>query len=144
MSTLAALDFELPTRNVRPVRTRLRAVLLGCGTVNSGVLEGLEAMPDEIEVSAVVTRRRRDIDTGRSAWLTDIAAAFDTGPDLIVDGLPDCPAAEKALALAVERGIHVVSANKAVIARRPDLEAKAREGSALRLFGSRGRRGSRA
>lgn len=126
MTQLAALDFELPTRNLRPARPRLRAVLLGCGTVNSGVLEGLASMPEAVEVSAVVTRRPRDIEAGRSVWLTDIQAAFDTGPDVVVDGLPDCPAAEKALALAVERGIHVVSANKAVIARRPDLEAKAR------------------
>lgn len=125
MSTLAALDFELPKRNVRPARTRLRAVLLGCGTVNSGVLEGLDSMPDAVEVSAIVTRRPRDIQAGRAAWLTDIRDAFDTGPDLVVDGLPDCAAAEKALTLAVERGIHVISANKAVIARRPDLEARA-------------------
>ena len=123
MTQLAALDFELPSRNVRPLRTRLRAVLLGCGTVNSGVLDGLAEMSGAVEVSAVVTRRARPGKDGRTAWLTDIRDAFDTGPDLVIDGLPDCPAAEKALELAVERGIHVVSANKAVIARRPDLEA---------------------
>ena len=128
--TLAALDFELPTKPARSPRNRLRAVLLGCGTVNSGVLDGLAEMPDAIEIAAVVTRRpRTSTDTGsdvRTAWLTDIRDAFDTGPDLVIDGLPDSPAAEKALSLAVERGIHVVSANKAVIARRPDLEARAR------------------
>lgn len=126
MTQLAALDFELPSRNVRPLRTRLRAVLLGCGTVNSGVLDGLAEMSGAVEVSAVVTRRPRPGKDGRTAWLTDIRDAFDTGPDLVIDGLPDCPAAEKALELAVERGIHVVSANKAVIARRPDLEVRAR------------------
>lgn len=126
MTQLAALDFELPSHNVRPLRTRLRAVLLGCGTVNSGVLDGLAEMSEAVEVSAVVTRRPRPGKDGRTAWLTDIRDAFDTGPDLVIDGLPDCPAAEKALELAVERGIHVVSANKAVIARRPDLEVRAR------------------
>ena len=129
MTQLAALDFEPPAHKNRPGRARLRAVLLGCGTVNSGVLEGLAAMPESIEITAIVTRRPRDIPAGslagRAAWLTDIRAAFDTGPDIVIDGLPDCPAAQTALALAVERGIHVISANKAVIARRPDLEAKA-------------------
>jgi homoserine dehydrogenase len=130
MSSVAALEYDLTPTVTRTKRPRLRAVLLGCGTVNAGVLEGLESLADRIEVAAVVTRRRRaetgDSTKNRTAWLTDIKAAFDTGPDLIIDGLPDCPAAEKALDLAVERGIHVISANKAVIARRPDLEARAR------------------
>ncbi|WP_203291591.1 homoserine dehydrogenase [Maricaulis parjimensis] len=124
MANLAALELDRPETATRPAR--LRVVLLGCGTVNTGVLDALELMPDRIEIAAVVTRRRRPGQTGRTAWLTDIRDAFDTGPDLVIDGLPDCPAAEKALDLAVERGIHVISANKAVIARRPDLEARAR------------------
>ena len=124
MANLAALELDRPETAPRPAR--LRVVLLGCGTVNTGVLDALELMPDRVEIAAVVTRRRRPGQTGRTAWLTDIRDAFDTGPDLVIDGLPDCPAAEKALDLAVERGIHIISANKAVIARRPDLEARAR------------------
>ncbi|RKQ96124.1 homoserine dehydrogenase [Maricaulis maris] len=126
MSLVAALDYPLHTMPATALTPRLRVVLLGCGTVNAGVLAGLEAMEAQVEIAAIVTRKPRRRGDERYAWLTDLAAAFDTGPDLVIDGLPDCAAAEKALALAVERGIHVISANKAVIARRPDLEARAR------------------
>ncbi|WP_291841957.1 homoserine dehydrogenase [Maricaulis sp.] len=126
MSLVAALDYPLHTLPAAALAPRLRVVLLGCGTVNAGVLAGLDAMASRIEIASIVTRKPRRKGDDRFAWLTDITAAFDTGPDLVIDGLPDCAAAEKALALAVERGIHVISANKAVIARRPDLEARAR------------------
>ncbi|WP_304073793.1 homoserine dehydrogenase [Maricaulis maris] len=126
MSLVAALDYPLDLAPTTALKPRLRVVLLGCGTVNSGVLAGLEDMPGQVEIAAIVTRRPRNESEGAYAWLTDLTAAFDTGPDLVIDALPDCAAAEKALALAVERGVHVISANKAVIARRPDLEAKAR------------------
>ncbi|WP_323760368.1 hypothetical protein [Maricaulis sp.] len=126
MSLVAALDYPLDTVPTAALTPRLRVVLLGCGTVNAGVLAGLEAMPAQVEIAAIVTRKPRRKPDDRYAWLTDLNAAFDTGPDLVIDALPDCAAAEKALALAVERGVHVISANKAVIARRPDLEARAR------------------
>ena len=127
MTLVAALDYPLSPAPVAAHAPRLRVVLLGCGTVNAGVLAGLEAMADRVEIAAIITRKPRRKGDDRYAWLTDIHAAFDTGPDLVIDALPDCATAEKALALAVERGIHVISANKAVIARRPDLEARARK-----------------
>lgn len=126
MSLVAALDYPLDTVPATALKPRLRVVLLGCGTVNAGVLAGLETLETQVEIAAIVTRKPRRKRDDRYAWLTDLNAAFDTGPDLVIDALPDCAAAEKALALAVERGVHVISANKAVIARRPDLEARAR------------------
>ena len=127
MSIVAALDYTPVHAAPRPKgRQRVRAVLLGCGTVNAGVLEQLGQMEDRIEVAAIVTRKPRSGGDERHAWLTDGKAAFDTGPDLVIEALPDGATAEKLLDLAVERGIHVISANKAVIARRPDLEARAR------------------
>jgi len=126
MSLVAALDYPLDTVPAVALKPRLRVILLGCGTVNTGVLAGLETMDTRIEIAAIVTRKPRRNGDQSYAWLTDLNAAFDTGPDLVIDALPDCPAAEKGLTLAVERGVHVISANKAVIARRPDLEARAR------------------
>lgn len=118
----------------RPHDQRLRAVLLGCGTVNGGVLERLPDLADKVEIAAIVTRRSRtEIDPDR-AWLTELGAAFDTGPDLVIEALPDCPAAEKALTCAAERGIHIVSANKAVFARRPDIADTAETNGAQTRF----------
>jgi homoserine dehydrogenase len=129
----AVLEYPPKTSTPNTANPRLRAVLLGCGTVNTGVLERLGEFGDSIEVSAIVTRRKRldhDLDT---AWLTEPSAAFDTGPDVIIEALPDCPAADKALTLAAERGIHIISANKGILARRPELEAHAaRRGATVR------------
>lgn len=118
---------------------RLRAVLLGCGTVNTGVLDGLGLLGEAIEVSAIVTRRKRPGADPAIARLTQVQDAFDTGPDVVIEAMPDCPAAEKALALAAERGIHIISANKAILARRPDLETQAAiRGASVRYSASVG------
>ena len=111
-------DSVKPCSENRP-RT-MRAVMLGCGVVNGGVLGHL---PEAVKVNAIVTRRPRDF--AGAVGLTELGAAFDTGPDLVIEALPDGEFAEKALAKAVECGAHIVSANKSVIARRPDLEAAA-------------------
>lgn len=134
MSASIALDTR-PARAARPAtRTRLRAVLLGCGTVNGGVLERLDRFKNRLEVSAIVTQRARRAIDPDTAWLTEASAAFDTGPDVVIEALPDCPAAEKALALAAERGIHIISANKAIFARRPDIAQIAdRNGARVRF-----------
>ena len=113
-----------PSPQTRPAR--LRAVLFGCGVVNSGVLETARMLPHPPAIEAVVTRRSRTALPEGVIGLTEIGAGFDIGPDLVVEALPDCADAERVLARAVESGAHVVSANKAVLARRPDLEARAR------------------
>lgn len=111
--------------------TRLRAVLFGCGVVNSGVLETARMLPRPPAIEAVVTRRGRAALPDGVIGLTEIGAGFDIGPDLVVEALPDCADAERVLARAVESRTHVVSANKAVLARRPDLEERAREQGTL-------------
>ena len=131
MSRSAAL--ELPVTELHPRRAaRLRVVLLGCGTVNGGVRERLHEFADDVEIAAIVTRRARlnaELDP-HQAWLTELDAAFDTGPDAVIEALPDCPAAEKALLSAADRGIHIISANKAILARRPDIRQRAEQNGA--------------
>ena len=105
---------------------RLRAVLLGAGTVNGGVLKAIGTLSDRVEVSAIVTRTNRQGHDPRCAWLTEVDAAFDIGPDVVIEALPDCATAEKALKQAADRGIHIISANKAVLARLPALEQRIR------------------
>lgn len=131
MSRSAAL--ELPVTELHPRSAkRLRVVLLGCGTVNGGVRDRLNEFADDVEIAAIVTRRARlnaELDPNQ-AWLTELDAAFDTGPDVVIEALPDCPAAEKALVNAADRGIHIISANKAILARRPDIRRRAEQNGA--------------
>ena len=115
-----APSFSSPTL----VRGRpMRAVLLGCGTVGSALARRL---PHGVTLEAVAVRCWRDRGLGPVRLVDDLDTALGLSPDLVIDTLPGCEAAERALERAVEAGAHVVSANKAVIARRPDLERAAK------------------
>lgn len=108
----------------RPARTMpLRAVLLGCGTVGGGVAA---ALPQGLALSGVLARSRRD-DIGPNtpvfSRFQDITALR---PHLVIEALPGGPLAEEALGWAIDIGAHIVTANKAAAARRPDLVRRAR------------------
>ncbi|MEE2565780.1 homoserine dehydrogenase [Hyphobacterium marinum] len=109
---------------VRPARAvPLRAVLLGCGTVGGGVAA---ALPQGLSLSGVLTRTRRDgvgPNTPVFSRLQDIQALH---PHIVIETLPGGPLAEAALDWAVGISAHVVTANKAAVARRPDLVRRAR------------------
>ncbi|KPP81377.1 MAG: homoserine dehydrogenase MetL [Oceanicaulis sp. HLUCCA04] len=125
---MAPLDNASTYLSQTVVRSRpMRAVLLGCGTVGGTLATRL---PQGVALEAIALQRWRAVATplGRPAVrvLDDLDAALDLGPELVIDALPGCEAAERALERAVLAGAHVVSANKAVIARRPDLERAAR------------------
>jgi len=122
---MAPLDNASTYLSQTAVRSRpMRAVLLGCGTVGGTLVSRL---PQGVAVEAIAVRRLREPGRGHVRVLDTIDAALDLAPELVIDALPGCEAAERALERAVEAGAHVVSANKSVIARRPDLERTAKQ-----------------
>ncbi|MFN3389357.1 MAG: hypothetical protein ACK40O_10530, partial [Allosphingosinicella sp.] len=130
---------NLPARRARPARPeRLRVALLGCGAVGAGVLAYLKARPDLFEVAPVLVRRP---ELHGAAGFTDrLSDALAGKPDLLVEliGGADYPA--DIMRSALRAGAHVVSANKAAVARHYDsLHACAEAGGgSLRYSGAVG------
>ncbi len=125
----------------------LRIAIAGLGTVGAGVVRMIEAHPGmiaaragrPIEIAAISARSRsrdRGVDLSPYEWEDDpVALARRADVDLIVEviGGEDGPA--KACALtALTAGRHVVTANKAMLARHGQLLAETAEahGAALR------------
>ncbi|WP_375282946.1 homoserine dehydrogenase [Marinicauda pacifica] len=102
----------------------IRAVMLGCGTVGSGVLLRL---PRAIRLEALLVKDRTRARPTRAPVFTDIDDILSLRPELVIETLPGGEEAERALERAVAAGCHIVSANKDVCARRPDLEARTRQ-----------------
>ncbi|MEQ8403832.1 MAG: hypothetical protein RKE49_01960 [Oceanicaulis sp.] len=113
---------DQPAAHIAPAR--LRAVLLGCGVVNGG-LDGL--IPPDIEIVAVLARTPRPEGVCGAPVVTDPDAVFAFDPDLVIEALPGGADAERLLERAVNEGRHVVTANKDVAARRPDLARRLSE-----------------
>ncbi|WBQ12079.1 hypothetical protein L2D00_09505 [Hyphomonadaceae bacterium BL14] len=107
----------------------LRTVILGCGVVGGGVIEHL---PDPLVLTGILARRPRPGGGFPAPVLTDPDSVFATRPDLVIEALPGGGEAEALVARAVAEGCHVISANKDVAARRPDLIRAAR--AAGRVF----------
>lgn len=117
MSYPALLDcpaFSPAPSQVRP----MRAIMLGCGVVGGGVIERL---PDGIELVGILTRTPRPDGISGYQVYTDADAIFALKPDLVIEALPGGAEAEALVERAVREGCHVVTANKDVAARRPDL-----------------------
>lgn len=113
-----------------PVRAQpMRAVMLGCGVVGGGVLQRL---PEGIEIVAILARTPRPDGLSGVPVFTDPEAVFAFAPELVIEALPGGAEAEALVARAVAAGCHVVTANKDVAARRPDLVARTR--AAGRVF----------
>jgi homoserine dehydrogenase len=113
-------------------RRRQRVALLGCGSVGSGVLDHVRQRRDLFAMNPVLVRHPEMRAGDRRANFTSQGAeALAGGPDLLVEmmGGADEPAA--LMADALEAGVHVVTANKAAVAKHFDkLHAAARRGGA--------------
>ncbi|WP_306148577.1 MULTISPECIES: homoserine dehydrogenase [unclassified Roseibium] len=108
----------------------LKIGVAGLGTVGASVVQLLEKHAGQIErrtgrsltVTAVSARNRtrhRGIDTGGFTWFDDpVAMANEAELDIFVEliGGEDGPA-EQSVRAALSRGVHVVTANKALIAK---------------------------
>ena len=106
---------------------KLRVALLGCGTVNSGVWERMEAEPDRFELVAVLVR---DV-TSRAGqpkahlFVDSAEAVFAREPQIVVEAMGGLDPAQGLIKRALDSGADVATANKSVIAENPDFETSA-------------------
>ena len=107
-------------RRSKPLKNeRLRVALLGCGSVGAGVLEYFKSQPELFELGPVLVRRPARYDSeARFTCDSDEVLAFE--PDILVEvlGGPDAPA--DLMRHALLQGAHVVTANKAAVAKHWD------------------------
>jgi homoserine dehydrogenase len=134
------LDASCPDRPAPPSPgyRPLRVALLGCGTVGGGVLARLLAHPALFRVTGVAVRNldRVRVPAVPRRLLTDSAAALlEREADVVVELLGGREPARSSIARALDRGRHVVTANKALLAGEVDaLTAQAdRRGVSLRF-----------
>ena len=126
---LGAIEGREPTRvgvvpssfaHEREGAQPLRVALLGCGTVGGGVWQRLRAQPERFDVRRVLVRslERVRVDGPPAELLTDaLEDALRAPVDVVVETLGGLCQATRAIELALERGLDVVTANKAVISR---------------------------
>ena len=109
---------HLPARKALPARgPKLRVALLGCGAVGAGVLAFLEGRPDLFEVNPVLVRNC----DGRDARFTqELDEALAGQPDLMVELLGGADEPASVMCAALRGGAHVVTANKAAVAKHYD------------------------
>ncbi|RTL71112.1 MAG: homoserine dehydrogenase [Hyphomicrobiales bacterium] len=107
----------------------LRLGVAGLGTVGCGLVrllrQNAEQLADStnrpIELAAVSARSRKDrgVDLGNAVWFDDaVKMAVDPGIDVFVELIGgDAGVAKEAVEAALRAGKHVVTANKALLAR---------------------------
>ncbi|MBB3268174.1 homoserine dehydrogenase [Azospirillum sp. OGB3] len=124
----------------------LKIAVAGLGTVGAGVLKLLERQADlieqrcgrRIEVVAVSARSRgkdRGVDLSKAEWYDDpVALAAHPGVDVVVELIGGSEgAAKETVELALERGRHVVTANKALLAHHGTALAAKAEAAGLAI-----------
>ncbi|WP_430430809.1 homoserine dehydrogenase [Oceanicaulis sp.] len=121
MTYPALLDRPVQSSPTPPPVRRMRAIMLGCGVVGGGVIERL---PEGVELLGILTRTPRPEGVSGFPVFTDADALFALRPELVIEALPGGAEAEALVERAVNAGCHVVTANKDVAARRPDLVAR--------------------
>jgi homoserine dehydrogenase len=106
----------------------IRVALLGCGTVGTGILRLVRDHDAEIrarlgasiEVTRVLVRdlsAPRDPAVEPGLLTTDFDEVLASRPDLVVEVMGGCEPARTLTLRALEAGHHVVTANKALLAR---------------------------
>jgi homoserine dehydrogenase len=111
----------------------LRVALLGCGAVGAGVLSYLEQRPDLFKVNPVLVRHPdRHASEGGAAFTSSLDDALAGDPDLVIELLGGSDHPADVMLASLRRGAHVVTANKAAVARHYEAlhaSAKAAGGS---------------
>ena len=126
---------DLPLVKSLPLqRAKLRIALLGCGTVGAGVMTYVLKRPDLFVLNKVFVRSpdKRD---NPSLYTDQLAEAMTGEVDIVVETMGGAHEFADALCDALRSGIHVVTANKAVVAAHYDaLHACAAAGNARLLY----------
>ena len=129
----ATVIADLPPRQEVPVRfPKLRVALLGCGAVGAGVHACLAQRPDLFALNPVLVRYPEQRSAG--AFTADLDEALAGEPDLLVEliGGADYPAG--LMCEALRAGVHVVTANKAALAKHYDTLHACAEAGGASLF----------
>ncbi len=127
-----------PARREVPLAfPKLRVALLGCGAVGAGVLSYLQQRPDLFEVGPVLVRNPDRARLGGEVYTDDLDMALAGEPDLLVEAIGGADYPADIMCAALRRGTHVVTANKAALAKHYDaLHACAESGSAGLAYSS--------
>jgi homoserine dehydrogenase len=123
-------------RKSKPLKSeRLKVALLGCGSVGAGVLEYLEAQPELFELGPVLVRRPAKYPHGDVRFTCDPDEVLGFNADILVEVLGGADMPADLMRHALLQGAHVVTANKAAVAKHwESLQACAhRGGSELRF-----------
>jgi len=99
----------------------LRVVLLGLGTVGGGVYQLLARRPEVFDIRRVVVRNRarvRDVQVPRELLSTNLWDAINEPADLVIEVVGGVTPVGDIVQAALLAGRTVISANKALVARR--------------------------
>jgi homoserine dehydrogenase len=117
---------ERKSVHVKPAK--LRVALLGCGAVGAGVLAHLRSRPELFELNPVLVRNP-SAHVEHARFTSDVEAALAHDPDLVIELIGGPDYAAELMSSALRGGAHVVTANKAALAKHYDtLEAAAQAG----------------
>ncbi len=109
-----------------------RIAIAGLGTVGGGVLRRLLGYREAFHLVGVLVRDPelpRPVTLAREAYVGSGPELLDRGPDILIELIGDDGVATPLVEAALERGIHVVTANK---------QALAKDGARLRAAAARG------
>lgn len=116
-------------------RAPMKVALLGCGAVGSGVLDHVLANPDLFSLNPVLVRNvGARADDRRAVFTADPKAALANKPDLVVEMMGGADAPAQMMLDALKQGQHVVSANKAAVAKYYDPLHEAAKAHASQLL----------
>lgn len=108
------------------VRSPVRVALAGCGVVGRGVYDLLKGLPDLFNVVGVAVRdvaAHRDAGVDRSLLVDSPAKLLGREPTVLVETIGGLGVAAETVRAALACGVHVVSANKLLLADRlPEFE----------------------
>ncbi|WP_417471249.1 homoserine dehydrogenase [Maricaulis sp.] len=108
-----------PKTGAKPRVRPLRVAMLGHGSVGAGVCEHLLAHPGRFQLNPVLVRNALEhARSGRPGlrFTEDLAEALENRPDIVVETIGGTGVARSLSQSVLRDGMHLVTANKAVIA----------------------------